>query len=240
MRMDAGELQAAEAAIIDLCGGIQPPLEIFYIQSIIYAAERSFSAFERFDAAVHTRYVRRADFRHRARSPNPPPGALSRFFWPVKKDSLLAAARGEKLREAFALTDASPLKWRRLRNAFEHFDEDLDRYLIVNAAGFFFPGPRVGDHRSAGPLDKVFKLVDPERGVCVLLGEQFEYRPIQREVEAHACSGRSGGREWRTPSAARYTLTRVGTTSVDLPLTLLLIILQSRPDDLGYIGRHRR
>ncbi|MBL7406354.1 hypothetical protein INQ30_29005, partial [Escherichia coli] len=59
-------------------------------------------------------------------------GALSRFFWPVKKDSLLAAARGEKLREAFALTDASPLKWRRLRNAFEHFDEDLDRYLIVN------------------------------------------------------------------------------------------------------------
>ncbi len=52
MRMDAGELQAAEAAIIDLCGGIQPPLEIFYIQSIIYAAERSFSAFERFDAAV--------------------------------------------------------------------------------------------------------------------------------------------------------------------------------------------
>ena len=32
-------------------------------------------------------------------------------------------------------------------------------------------------------LDKVFKLVDPERGVCVLLGEQFEYRPIQREVE---------------------------------------------------------
>ena len=182
MRMDAGELQAAEAAIIDLCDGIQPPLEIFYIQSIIYAAERSFSAFERFDAAV-TRGMSDALIFATVQEALTHAGALSRFFWPVKKDSLLAAARGEKLREAFALTDASPLKWRRLRNAFEHFDEDLDRYLIVNAAGFFFPGPRVGDHRSAGPLDKVFKLVDPERGVCVLLGEQFEYRPIQREVE---------------------------------------------------------
>ena len=203
MRMGAEELLAAEAAIVDLCGGIQPPLEIFYIQSIIYAAERSFSAFKRFDAAV-TRGMSDALIFAAVQEALTHAGALSRFFWPMKKDSPLAAARGKKLREAFTLTDASPLKWRRLRNAFEHLDEDLDRYLIVNAAGFFFPSPRVGDHRSAGPLDKVFKLVDPEHGVCVLLGQQFEYRPIRREVERMltlAVQADANGGRFRPPGA---------------------------------------
>lgn len=82
----------------------------------------------------------------------------------MKKDSELAAARGKRLREAFALDETSPLKWRKLRNVFEHFDEDLDRFLLHDRAGY------------------IFKLVDPEHGICVLLREKFEFRPIRQEV----------------------------------------------------------
>ena len=111
-------------------------------------------------------------------------GALPRFFWPVKKDCLLAATRGKRLRDAFGFDDASPLKWRKLRNAFEHFDEELDRFLLTDRVGCFFPSPLVAEHTLADEvIGNIFKLVDPKHGICVLLGEKFEFRQIRREVQ---------------------------------------------------------
>lgn len=163
--------------------GIYPIYEAFYIHSIIYAAERSETAFQRFEeavalgksAALIVAAVQEA-LTHA--------GALSRFFWPVKNGDQLAAARGERLRDAFALDETSALRWRKLRNAFEHFDEDLDRFLLEDRTGYFFPGPLVDDQTLADEtIGHVFKLVDPKRGVCVILGEKFEFKPIRKEVQ---------------------------------------------------------
>lgn len=181
--LDQETRKQREAPIVDRYGGIYPVYEAFYIHSIIYAAERSESAFQRFDetdpqtasAALVVATIQEA-LTHA--------GALSRFFWPVRKESRLAAARGKRLREAFALDDTSPLKWRKLRNAFEHFDEDLDRFLLEDRVGHFFPSPLVDDHELTDEaIGHIFKVVDPKHGICVLLGEKFEFRPIRREVQ---------------------------------------------------------
>ena len=181
--LDQETRKQREALIVDQYDGIYPVYEAFYIHSIIYAAERSEAAFQRFDQTAS-----------KAKSPVlvvatiqealTHAGALSRFFWPVKPDNQLTTARGRRLREAFALDDTSPLKRRRLRNAFEHFDEDLDRFLLEDVSGYIFPSPMVGDHELAdNAIGHIFKLVDPKHGICVLLGERFEFRPIRQEVK---------------------------------------------------------
>lgn len=173
----------AESIISKQYGGIFPPYEAFYIQAIIYAAERSEAAFNRFDDAVDASQPA-ALVVATVQEALTHAGALSRFFWPVKKDNHLTEARGHRLRDAFKLDDTSALRWRKLRNAFEHFDEDLDRFLLNDPAGYLFPSPIVGDHTLTDEESgHIFKLVDPMRGVCVLLGQKFEFRPIRREVQ---------------------------------------------------------
>jgi hypothetical protein len=104
----------------------------------------------------------------------------------------LAKARGQKLRNAFSIGDASPLRHRKLRNAFEHFDEDLDNFLLKDPVGYFFPSAMVDDHRLADDeLGNIFKLVDPSSGVCVLLGEKYEFGRIREEVQRVLCEART-------------------------------------------------
>jgi hypothetical protein len=167
--------------IAQQCDGISPPYEAFYIHSIIYAADRAEDAFQRFDSAVGSSgspelivaTVQEA-LTHAA--------AISRFFWPMGRTDL-AKARGRKLRDAFAVEDTSPLRHRKLRNAFEHFDEDLDSFLLEDRVGYFFPSPLVDDHSLADDqLGNIFKLVDPASGICVLLGEKYEFGRIRAEV----------------------------------------------------------
>lgn len=183
MKLDEVERKRRETLVADQYGGILPIHEAFYIQPIIYAAERSESAFQKFDTAVAA-----------SESPNlifaavqeglTHAGALSRFFWPMKKENLLSVARGQKLRSAFFLQEESALKWRRLRNAFEHFDEDLDQFLLQDPVGYIFPSPIIDDEDLADEtLANIFKLVDPVQGICVILGEKFEFRPIRAEVQ---------------------------------------------------------
>ena len=47
--LDQETRKQREALIVDQYGGIYPVYEAFYIHSIIYAAERSEAAFQRFD-----------------------------------------------------------------------------------------------------------------------------------------------------------------------------------------------
>ncbi|MBO9448368.1 hypothetical protein [Ruegeria sp. R14_0] len=164
--------------------GIYPVYEAFYIHSIIYAAERSELAFERFDESVAAGQSPELVFAT-IQEALTHAGALSRFFWPMKTEkNVLAAARGDRLRNAFTLDEKSPLRWRKLRNAFEHFDEDLDRFLLEDRAGYFFPSPLVDDQTLADEaIGHIFKLVDPKHGICILLGEKFEFRPIRGEVQ---------------------------------------------------------
>jgi hypothetical protein len=111
--------------------------------------------------------------------------ALSRFFWPSKQGGLLAAARGERLREDFNLGKGSPLQQRNLRNTFEHFDEQLDRFFLDWPIGCVFVNDEIidiGDNYDEYNLT-IFRGVDPLRGICVLLGEKFEFQPIRAEAQ---------------------------------------------------------
>lgn len=196
-KMDEAERKRRQTMIAEEWAGIFPPHEAFYIQSIIYSADRAEAAFARYDAAVAA-----------ATSPDlvvatvqealTHAAAISRFFWPMGSSDQ-AKARGKRLCAAFESDDASPIRPRKLRNAFEHFDEDLDRFLIEDPVGCFFPTPLVDDHELADDeLGNIFKLVDPVHGICVLLGEKYDFANIRGEVrriltKARHMSG-SGGR----------------------------------------------
>ena len=106
-------------------------------------------------------------------------GALSRYFWPVRKEY---AARGAMLRSAFAMTEASPLYDRELRNAIEHFDERLDKYFAKPRVGFFFP-----EYVGAKPTDDdvpghFFRAYFVDAGEFRLFDEDFEMEPVAKEV----------------------------------------------------------
>ncbi|MES3093852.1 hypothetical protein O6027_19820 [Sphingomonas aerolata] len=169
------------AMIIEDYQGIYPLYEAFYIHSIIYATGRCDDAFARFDEAVA------ADGSHAVifaivQEALTHSAALSRFFWPPTKNKL-NLARGKNLREAFAVDDSSPLGERKLRNVLEHYDEYLDDFLLQDPVGHFVPSPIVAHHELADDvLRNIFKLVDPENGICVILGEKYKFDLIRDEV----------------------------------------------------------
>lgn len=171
-----------EDYIITKWNGIYAPYEAFYIQSIVYAARQSEIAFSFFDTLIDEQERPELIFAA-IQEALTHAGALSRFFWPAKQKNQLSIARCSHLRGAYKIDDTSPLKWRGLRNTIEHFDEKLDQYLLNDPIGCFFPSPVVGSCDLADDnLGNIFKLVDPEQGICVLLGEKFEFHPIRREV----------------------------------------------------------
>nr|WP_314901953.1 hypothetical protein [uncultured Deefgea sp.] len=55
-------------------------------------------------------------------------GCISCHFFPVKQ-ATQHVQRANQLRQVFEIQDESPLKDRKLRNALEHFDEQIDNYL---------------------------------------------------------------------------------------------------------------
>lgn len=187
--LDLEELDSRAKLITEDCAGIHPPLEAFYIHSLLYSSGRCLEAFERYDYLkdkdISPEYlisITQEAVGHAA--------ALSRFFWPspqgnkrqpnVKK---LKEARGKKLRDSFDLDKSSALYNRDLRNAWEHFDERLDVYLLENEAGMFFPSCIVDSHKLADdPVGHVFKLLDPEVECLVLMGAKYFFTPIREEV----------------------------------------------------------
>lgn len=189
MTLSNEELDWRAGRIVSESKGIHPPYEAFYIQAIMYTADRVLEAFERYDAAreqsaagpdqvspVHEALAHAA--------------SLSRYFWPSgagprMRRSLkdLKEARAETLRVAFRVTNASPLKDRSLRDALEHFDERLDRYLLSSDAGQYIPLPRVGDSRGLPASGiHVFKLVDHALQQFVVLDRTFAFAPIRQEA----------------------------------------------------------
>lgn len=190
-----GEIGRAEvdrraSLVVEQFHGICAPYEAFYIRSIMYSSGRAREAFVRFDVARSARDSadNQVSAVHEALGHA---ASLSRFFWPSGARASaspavmkLKAARAEKLRAAFEVSDESPLRSRKLRDALEHFDERLDSFVLTVDAGYFFPDPMVGKSELADePTGHIFKLLDPERSHFVLLGEKFEYGSLRLEVE---------------------------------------------------------
>ena len=190
--MDVNELERRAHLFADEYGGIIPYVEAFYIHSIIYSASRCLDSFARFDSLKAERgsaeelvNIVQEAVGHAA--------ALSRYFWPSmqgtgkKRPNLgeLKARRCEKLRKAFRLDESSALFNRDLRNAWEHFDERLDAYVLENNVGYFFPDCVLGSHsRADDPAGHIFKLLDVDAECLVLLGVKYSFTPIRYSVQA--------------------------------------------------------
>lgn len=177
------EIARREELVATRSGGIEPMFEAFYLQSIIYAAGRASEAFRRYDEAVD-REESDAVIVATVHEALTHAAGLSRFFWPARTAGILGAARGAKLLAGFGLDEQSPLYDRALRNALEHHDERLDRFLLQDVVGHFFPGPLVGSAELADDqLGHIFRLVDPREEVFVLLGEKHPFGTLRQSVE---------------------------------------------------------
>lgn len=187
--IDEQELERRANLVLEQFGGIIPYCREIYGRSLYHSASRAAHAFERFDRALAAEDDSEAvSSVHEALGHC---GNLSRYFWPSKQNkkrssvyALLAEARGRNLREAYGVTEDSPLKDRSLRDSLEHFDERLDKYFLALDAGMILPDPIVGPHEMAkDPRGHVFKLVDPEREIFVVLGTEFRYGALRTEIE---------------------------------------------------------
>lgn len=200
---DPDERKRREKIIADDFGGIYPPHEAFYIEAIVYAAGRAVEAFDRYDAAVAegSDYNAIVSNIHEALSHT---AAVSRFFWPPRSKSSIPQRRSQKLREAFKITDGSPLSARDVRNTLEHFDEQLDDYLLNDPVGLLFPGALVGTASLADEeLGHIFRLVDPKASIFVLLGRKYPYGDLRRAVAAvYQLSREAAGHGGRLPRSS--------------------------------------
>jgi hypothetical protein len=189
LKIDLEELEKRAQIVADDSEGILPYCLAFYQLSIHYSAERCIESFYHYEEIknqdVEPDYlvsVVQEAVGHAA--------ALSRYFWPSsigsKKQAnlkILKEKRGENLRKIFQLNEDSPLYNRDLRNAWEHFDERLDVYLLENISGMFYPTCVIGSHTQADdPIGHIFKLLDPEAECLVLMGEKYFFAPIRNEV----------------------------------------------------------
>jgi hypothetical protein len=182
MNSDASELERRTELVVAEYGGIVPYCETFYIHSIIYSADLANKAFRRFRRACRNNASKTVVVSavHEALGHA---ASLSRFFWP-SRDGKIAKARAGKLRLAFALDESSPLRNRHLRDSLEHFDERLDRFLLKNDDGYFFPTPLVGNHALADDASgRIFKLVDPTGCHFVVLNEKYCFEALPSEVQ---------------------------------------------------------
>lgn len=126
--------------------------------------------------------------------------ALSRYFWPVRKGH---EKRAERLRRAFSVGESSPLYDRNLRNAIEHFDERLDKYLGAGIVGYIFPefvGHRPAEEGVAGHFFRayfvdvgVFRLLDEEYPVESLIQEIFRLNGLLEAMSSQGGRLSSGG-----------------------------------------------
>ncbi len=187
--MDRDEIERLAVVVSTEFQGIAPQCKAFYFHSIHYSAGRCLDSFDRYeklaiaDASPDLLIcVIQEAVGHAA--------ALSRYFWPSLMANKsqpnirgLTEKRGDKLRELFGLADISPLYNRDLRNAWEHFDERLDLYLLKNDAGCFFPASILGSHSLADdPIGHIFKLLDLDAECLVLMGKKYFFAPIRDEV----------------------------------------------------------
>lgn len=182
------ELERRSQIVTEDNNGCLPMHMPFFTSSIRYSANCALQSFNKYDNLLKED-VSGFELISEIQEAITHVGALSRFYWPSsmgKKDQFHAQkmARGKQLRNRYGISDDSPISDRKLRNAWEHFDEKLDIYLLTNDTGAFFPDPILNSHTLADDENgRVFKLLDIKNECLVLLGKKFFFKPIRDEVE---------------------------------------------------------
>jgi hypothetical protein len=107
--------------------------------------------------------------------------SISRYFWPSRSDEI-HKGRGQRLREAFEISDSNPIKDKNMRNFIEHFDERLDVYLSNGIAGSVIPS-YVGNRITASlTINHFFRAFYLEDWTFQVLGLEFKLQPIINEL----------------------------------------------------------
>jgi hypothetical protein len=174
---------------MDTSSPIFPPFEAFYIQSMLFnstSAVQSIFRLERIFGKLpdrpSTEDVDRLPIRavlDELQNMIVHAGAISRYFWPVRNEF---NERGKALRDCFSVTEANSLFNRDLRNAIEHFDERLDKYLAADLVGCFFP-EYVGERPSeVGVPGHFLRAYFVDTGEFCLLDKLYEIKPISDEL----------------------------------------------------------
>jgi hypothetical protein len=108
---------------------------------------------------------------------------ISKIFFPASSRSQ-AKRRGRQMREAFGVQDDSLMKERALRDAFEHFDERIDRWFRDtqrhNFADRIIAAP--GDIVGIDPGDYL-RHFDPQANVVSVLGDALDLQALINEVD---------------------------------------------------------
>jgi hypothetical protein len=169
---------------------IWPPYEVFYIQSMLFNANAAAGSIGQVNALLHVVQENSPEdpvaalpvhrFLEQLQNLIVHAAALSRYFWPVRDEQ--HEWRGSQLREAFKIKDDSPLRSRELRNAIEHFDERLDKYVEGGLVGHIIP-EHVGFALETGGVPvHHFRAYYVDTGVFELLGRRFDIQILAREV----------------------------------------------------------
>jgi hypothetical protein len=109
--------------------------------------------------------------------------AVARYFWPIRDSQELHARRAEALRADFGIKDDNPLRvCKPLRDAMEHFDERLDKYLAKGIVGHIFPHYFGYDGKRDGVPMHFFRAYFIDSGIFEMLGERFEIEPLANEL----------------------------------------------------------
>lgn len=113
-------------------------------------------------------------------------GAVSRFFWPPTasgKEGRKAEARGVSLRQALKVQDSDALSDRRLRNAIEHFDERLDRYLAKGIVGFIIPHYIGQTIERSGVPGHIFRAFYTNTLQFEIVGETYDVQALVESLQ---------------------------------------------------------
>ncbi len=165
--------------------GIIPYVEVFYKHSILYSAKRCVSSFDRYEKSIgHEDADELISLLQEAIGHA---SSLFRYFYPsksgVKEMKLLKEQRGIKLCNMFKLKNTPIEEIKKIRDAFEHYDERLDRYLLKIQAGYIFPSCLLKSHTLADKKNAyIFKLLDTEAQCLVLLGQKYFFKNVKDEV----------------------------------------------------------
>ena len=114
---------------------------------------------------------------------------LSKLLWPTGRNpSEFSRAIRSELRSSLRVTEDSPLKSRRFRNDFEHFDERLEEWANSSANNMFIDSviasevtdlldPEIFNPRS------VFRHYDPRGQLLTFHGNAYHLQPVLTAVK---------------------------------------------------------
>ncbi len=185
MTISKSEKESRAELIVDTAQGIHGPYEAFYIQQIFSIGKLCFQAFDKFErlAIQKDNAENHIEIFEALQTALTHSAALSRFFWPSRSGiANLHQARGNKLKNAFQLTDDSPIQKRELRNAIEHFDEHLDRFLLEGEMGTHIM-LSVSDNTSASDaVGIVLRHINLHKQEVSIVGKSYTYGEMKLEV----------------------------------------------------------